>query len=241
VRGSAEEGRDIKYPNSNENEITSMSKESKRKAMDRRTFLKFAGGGALAVAAAACCGSVRQVSMAGMENRVSRMIATQQLLPEVFADEESVDETCTTIVVGKNATADGSVLMSHNEDDGSWNEGNVYLVPHQTHAPGEVYAGYFGVNIPQPPETYRYIWIGDPNPNGIPGDFYNGINEYQVTICENVAASKETWGPGWFAPPSGPPGPPPSNQPPQVALYKLIWTDFMHLVMQRCKTALEGV
>ena len=45
-------------------------------------------------------------------------------------------DKCTTIIVGKNATADGSVLLGHNEDWGQylmplrWN-------PREKHKPGE--------------------------------------------------------------------------------------------------------
>ncbi len=45
-------------------------------------------------------------------------------------------DKCTTVIVGKNATADGSVLLGHNED---WGE---YLMPlrwnpREKHQPGE--------------------------------------------------------------------------------------------------------
>jgi len=217
-----------------------MSKEPKRKTVDRRTFLKIAGGTAV-VAAAATAG--HGILKQGFTGRIDKRIAAMQVLPEVFADEEDLNKGCTTIVVGKQAAGDGSVLMSHQEDDSSWNCGTVHITPHNDHASGTFYTSYFGAQIPNPKKTYGYIWTGDPNVNGIPGDLYNAQNEYQVSICENVAASKEEWGPGWFGPPSGPPGPPPSgpgDQPPQIAQYKIIWTDFMHLVMQRAKTAREG-
>ena len=222
-------------------ELMQVSNKSK-KTLDRRTFLKITGGtAAAAFAATAGYGILKQGFADRIDQRIAAMqmsVTNQQELPEAYADEDV--KGCTTIVVGKNATADGSVLMSHNEDDGPWNCGTVHITPHKDHTSGTFYTSYFGAQIPNPPETYGYVWTGDPNVNGIPGDFYNGINEYQVTICENVATSKETWGPGWFSPSAGPPGPPPTPEPPQAARYKVIWTDFMHLVMQRCKTAREG-
>ena len=41
-----------------------------------------------------------------------------------------IAEGCTTILVGKNATADGSVLHGHNEDMGFTAVGRLWHVPY---------------------------------------------------------------------------------------------------------------
>ncbi len=224
----------MRYPTGKEK--WTLSKRSRRK-MDRRTFLKIAGGAAVVTfATGAGYDRIKPEAVADILPSLQKPSVNEQLLPEVFAKEQDLPDECTTIIVGKNATADGSVLLAHNQDPGMYVEANAYIVPHQTHAPGEVYKSFYGDLLPQPPETYGYVWIGVPDVAYYPGDFYIGINEYQVTICEDIAASRESWGPGWFM--VGPGGYP---APPQIAQYKMIWTDFMHLVMQRCKTAREAV
>ena len=53
-----------------------------------------------------------------------------------------IAEGCTTILVGKNATADGSVLHGHNEDMGFTAVGRLWHVPAATHKQGDT------VNVP---------------------------------------------------------------------------------------------
>src|SRR4030042_3892220 len=66
-------------------------------------------------------------------------------------------DKCTTVIVGKNATVDGPVLLGHNED---WGE---YLIPlrwnpREKHQPGETVELRDGQVIPQVEETYAFIW-----------------------------------------------------------------------------------
>ena len=65
---------------------------------------------------------------------------------------------CSTIIVGKNASSTGHVLMGHNEDDmGCYVQS--HLVPHAAHQPGETvtFADAPAV-IPQTPETLGFYW-----------------------------------------------------------------------------------
>ncbi|WP_295537561.1 C69 family dipeptidase [uncultured Thioclava sp.] len=50
--------------------------------------------------------------------------------------------TCTDIVVGKDASVDGSVITSHT---GAAPDCRVHVVPAQTHAPGSMAPVYFGM------------------------------------------------------------------------------------------------
>jgi dipeptidase len=90
-------------------------------------------------------------------------------------------DKCTTVIVGKNATSDGSVLLGHNED---WGE---YLMPlrwnpSEKHQPGETLKLRDGQAIPQVEETYAFIW---------PAAECNGINEHQVAMADDTGSCRE--------------------------------------------------
>ena len=93
----------------------------------------------------------------------------------------TAQDKCTTIIVGKNATADGSVLLGHNEDWGQflmplrWN-------PREKHQPGETLKLRDGQEIPQVGETYAFIW---------PAAECNGINELQVAVADDTGSCRK--------------------------------------------------
>lgn len=93
---------------------------------------------------------------------------------------------CFSIVAGKKATKDGSVIFAHNEDTGP-NGVNYYKVPKRKHAPGEMIKLRNGGKVPQVSETLGYIWYN------IPGcdvcDSY--INEAGVAIGSDGCPSRE--------------------------------------------------
>ena len=96
-------------------------------------------------------------------------------------DHARASDKCTTIVVGKGATADGSVLVGHNEDWG------VYTVPlcwnpREKHKSGETFTLRDGQVIPQVEETYAFLW---------PAADCNGINEFQVAITDNSGSCRK--------------------------------------------------
>jgi len=102
-------------------------------------------------------------------------------------------EGCTSILVGKAASADGSTMTSHSCDsttDRTW----ITVVPHQAHKAGEMAKVYMEPKrtkgpddkdrietgeIPQVPETYAYI-----------NTAYPVMNEYQVAIGETTFGGK---------------------------------------------------
>ena len=92
---------------------------------------------------------------------------------------------CTMILVGKDATADGSVLMSYNNDASGKGASHVVVVPRKSHKPGEVYKLSNGADIPQPAETYAYIGNAPKRTKEL--YFQNGVNEHQVAISFGTA------------------------------------------------------
>jgi dipeptidase len=90
-------------------------------------------------------------------------------------------DKCTSVIVGKNATADGSVLLGHNEDWGEflmplrWN-------PREKHKPGETLKLRDGQAVPQVEETYAFIWAAAE---------CNGINELQVAMADDTGSCRK--------------------------------------------------
>ena len=88
---------------------------------------------------------------------------------------------CTNFIVGKGASADGSVICTYNADDYGMFQ-NLCHYPAAKHTPGEMRRvvdwdtnKYHG-EIPEAPETYNVI---------------GNINEYQVTIGETTYGGRE--------------------------------------------------
>jgi dipeptidase len=101
--------------------------------------------------------------------------------------------TCTDIVVGKKASADGSVITSHT--GASRNGGAVEVVPAQTHEKGSMAPVYWGMldakgpfesygevigHIPQVERTYRYFHSA-----------YSHMNEHQLAIAETTMGQRK--------------------------------------------------
>jgi dipeptidase len=99
----------------------------------------------------------------------------------------SDDEGCTVIAVGKKASADGSLILSHTD---AGPDSRIYVVPAARHRPGAMANVYWGIQdagrplrddgevlgqIPQAPETYAYIHSAYPH-----------MNEHQLAIAEST-------------------------------------------------------
>ncbi len=102
------------------------------------------------------------------------------------------DDACTDIVVGKLASADGSVITSHT---GACDECRVHVVPAKDHKKREKVPVYFGLQdvrkpyndygeiigyIPQVAHTYKYFHSG-----------YSHINEHQLAIGESTMSQRK--------------------------------------------------
>lgn len=101
-------------------------------------------------------------------------------------------DTCTDIIVGKDASVDGSVITSHT---GCCPECRVHVVPSQTFKKGSNAAVYYGLQdvkkplheygkiigyIPQVEKTYAYFHTGYPH-----------LNEHQLAIGETTLSQKD--------------------------------------------------
>lgn len=101
-------------------------------------------------------------------------------------------EGCTTILIGKRATADGSVMMGHNEDMGTLS-GRLLFQPRQFHVNKVVDVNY--VTIPQVRETYRYWASG--NSKAVAEKHYDGgwilcgMNEFGLSLGCNTMSTRE--------------------------------------------------
>lgn len=92
------------------------------------------------------------------------------ILGPVFCVSAQDDYNCFTVLAGKNATTDGSVLLGHNEDDGGEQMLNMYIVP------ADASKG-----------TVRYMWAEFPGQSAADGF----MNEYGVCVVSDSCPSKE--------------------------------------------------
>ena len=101
-------------------------------------------------------------------------------------------QACTIIAVGKDASADGSVLISQTD---TGQDSRIYVVHGRKFEPGSKAPVYFGIQdatnelgddgdilgyIPQAEETYAYFHTA-----------YSHINEHQLAIAESTTDQRE--------------------------------------------------
>lgn len=109
------------------------------------------------------------------------------------AGGELESESCTSLLVGRLASADGSTMTSHSCDSGTdrtW----MTIEPHRTHAPGSIAKVYIeskrtkgpddtdrveAGEIPQVPETYAFLNAA-----------YPIMNEHQLAIGETTIGGR---------------------------------------------------
>ncbi len=95
---------------------------------------------------------------------------------------------CFSILIGKGATSDGSVMFAHNEDDWGDRVVNWYRVPYDY--PGDDADSITlkrGGKIAQAKETFGYLWFEIPELEF--SDSY--FNEYGIMIASDACVSRE--------------------------------------------------
>ncbi len=125
-----------------------------------------------------------------MLKRISTLLLTYAVLlglASPFAEAPAYSQGCYTIVVGKNASVDGYVMMTHNEDDEAPQIVNHHKVPRMKHPLGEKVRLPGGGEIAQVEETWAYIW------SEMPGMLFSDsyINEWGVCIASDACPSRE--------------------------------------------------
>jgi dipeptidase len=100
----------------------------------------------------------------------------------------SGDQDCFTILVGRAAADDGSVMLAHNEDDrGKDYFVNVYKIPVKSRQSGEMILLKNNGTLPQVKRTFALLWLELPDVEF--GDSY--LNEKGVVIASNACPSRE--------------------------------------------------
>jgi dipeptidase len=131
---------------------------------------------------------------------------------------------CTTIIVGKNRSATGSVLVAHSEELGRNSAHKVEVIPRRTTAAGEQYPLYSGGALQQPAGLPRYIATKIYDKKHYPGEHTAGVNEYGVTVVNNMSLMRGV----------------PEARAYDVIPGGIIWTEFVQLVLERATSAREG-
>ncbi|MBN2132067.1 MAG: C69 family dipeptidase [Sedimentisphaerales bacterium] len=94
---------------------------------------------------------------------------------------------CFSFVVGKDASADGCVLVAHNEDDGPPQIVNHHKVPRRRHPRGAMVKLRNGGLVEQAGQTWAYLWSEMPGMRF--SDSY--VNEWGVTVTSDNCPSRE--------------------------------------------------
>ena len=92
---------------------------------------------------------------------------------------------CTTMIVGKDVSKTGNIIVGHNEDNGGRILTAQYWVPAATHKKGEMIKfEEAAAEIPQVEKTFGFYWSQTYNPKG--ASFSDGfVNENGVVIVSN--------------------------------------------------------
>jgi dipeptidase len=94
---------------------------------------------------------------------------------------------CYAVVVGRAASADGSVLVGHNEENGGQRVLHFHKIPRRQHPPGARVDLQFGGQFDEAPETWAFLW--SENPGLAYSDGY--LNEWGVAIASDGCRSRE--------------------------------------------------
>ena len=94
---------------------------------------------------------------------------------------------CFTVLVGKNASTDGSVLFGHNEQNGGRRIVNYRYIPRMQYPPGTLIKLKNGGILDQVDETWALLWLENPGVEF--GDAY--FNEWGVVIASDSCGTRE--------------------------------------------------
>jgi dipeptidase len=94
---------------------------------------------------------------------------------------------CYAVIVGREASADGSVLVGHNEQNGGRRILNFRKIPRQQFPEGALVRLHGGGEMPDVPETWAFLWSENP---GL--EFSDGyLNEWGVAVVSDGCHTRE--------------------------------------------------
>ena len=131
---------------------------------------------------------------------------------------------CTTVVIGKNRSATGSVLIAHSEELGRNSAHKVEICPKRVPAAGELFPLFSGGGLAQPADLRRYIATKIFDKRHYPGEHTGGINEHGVAVANNMALMRGV----------------PEARAYDVIPGGIIWTEFLQLALERARSARDG-
>lgn len=114
-----------------------------------------------------------------------RLLTLSLTLLLVWSDSRAW--ACYAVVVGKKASADGSVLVGHNEQNGGRRILNFRLIPRQRFEKGATVQLRRGGELAQVRETYAFLW--SENPGLEFSDSY--LNEWGVAVVSDGCPTRE--------------------------------------------------
>ena len=148
-----------------------------------------------------------------MHKKFSIILSFIFLIPALAYAEQG----CFSIVAGRLATADGSVLFGHNEDNNPKFAAGLRKIERADHDPGEFVLLTGGGRIPQVKTTWAYWWLQMPEL-----EYSDGfLNEHGVAVASDNCPSRE------------------DN--PELTDGGIGGPILRRLVAERARTALEGV
>ncbi len=106
-----------------------------------------------------------------------------------FSQESETNEfNCFSVLIGKDASQDGSVMLAHNEDDWGDRVVNWYKVPRQVQTfQNDSITFKRGHKIAQIPKTNSFLWLEIPELEF--SDTY--MNEHGIVVTSNACISRE--------------------------------------------------
>lgn len=100
------------------------------------------------------------------------------------------EDNCFTIIAGKKATDNGSVMIAHNEDDRGFFFVNVHKISPASHQGEKAAKLKNGGFIPQPQHSHGFLWLQIPGVEF--GDSY--FNDQGIALASNSCPSREDKG-----------------------------------------------
>jgi len=104
--------------------------------------------------------------------------------------QETGGNNCSTLIIGREASAAGCVIVAHNEDDSGIQIVNFYKIPYKDNKKGEFVKFKEGAMEPQSSHSFACLWMEMPGQDF--ADTY--INENGVLVTSNACTSRELFG-----------------------------------------------